>query len=348
VTDEIVNPVQQISQQNDVDSLRAIVETMPGLLPQWVNAGVEAFQIGRRLTAINDAVTCRLIELHIAKAGPAPVPFCWLGFGSQARCEQLPGADQDNGLLLSNRLAVADKPWFEELAEAISDGLNACGYIYCPGKVMATTDAWRQTLRGWHTTVDRWTRTPTPAALLQVSIGFDLRAVYGKADLCRHLQQHMLETASRNTIFLAALAANAIQVPAPLGIFRRFIVEHIGEHQNAIDLKKRGVMPIIDIVRIHALANKITAVNTDDRVRELERSKALAPGDSRKLRKALHFIMRLRIHIQARQLLAGEKTTNYCNPANLPRQTREQLRDAFTVINDAQTAVRQTFRAGMG
>jgi CBS domain-containing protein len=340
--------MQQVSQQHDVDSLRSMVETMPDLLRQWVNTGVDALQIGRRLTDINDAVTGRLIELHMAKAGPSPVPFCWLGFGSQARCEQLIGADQDNGLLISNQLADADKSWFEDLANAISDGLHVCGYVYCPGKVMATTDDWRQTLRGWNNTVDRWTGSPTPGALLQASICFDLRAVYGKADLCRHMQRHILEAASHNTIFLAALTVNVLEAPAPIGLFRRFIVEHTGEHRDAIDLKKRGVMPIIDIVRIHALANKITAVNTDDRVRELGRTQRLAASDSRKLQKALHFIMHLRIQNQARQISLGERTSNYCNPADLSRQTREQLRDVFTVINDAQGAVRRTFRAGMG
>lgn len=324
-----------------------MVKTMPDLLQQWVNTGVDAFQIGRRLTAINDAVTSRLIELHMEKAGPSPVPFCWLGFGSQARCEQLIGADQDNGLLISNQLADRDIAWFEALANAISDDLHICGYVYCPGKVMASTDEWRQTLHGWNNTIDRWTGSPTPGALLQASICFDLRAVYGSADLCRHLQRHIIETASHNTIFLAALAANVLEVPAPLGLFRRFIVEHVGEHRNVIDLKKRGVMPIIDIVRIHAIANKITAVNTDNRVSELMQSKCLAASDSRKLQNALHFIMRLRIHNQARQIAVGERTSNYCNPADLPEQTREQLRDVFTVINDAQTAVRLTFRAGM-
>ncbi len=346
--DDPVYLVQHVSRQQDITGLREVVKNMPNLLVQWVNAGVRANQVGHILTAISDAVTIRLIELYMQQAGPAPVSFCWLGFGSQARGEQLINADQDNGLLISNDLKEEDKPWFEKMAHAICDGLDACGYIYCPGDVMATTDEWRQTLQGWKRTVDRWTNSPTPGAVMRVSIFFDLRAVYGDAELCRQLQEHMLETVSRNSIFLAALAANVLDSPAPLGIFRRFLVERNGEHRDTLDLKKRGVIPIVDIVRIHALAHKITAVNTDERLKELAHNKVLTINDSRNLQDALHFIMQLRIKSQAKQVTRGQKTTNKCNPKDLPKLAKEQLRDAFTIVDDAQSAVRLKFRAGLG
>jgi CBS domain-containing protein len=345
--DDPVYLVQQVSRQTDIEGLQTVVKTMPNLLVQWVHAGVRANQIGHILTAISDAVTTRLIELYMETAGPAPVPFCWLSFGSQAREEQLVNADQDNGLLIANELTDADKPWFENLAHAVSDGLNACGYIYCPGKVMATTDEWRQTLAGWKNTVDHWTNSPTPAAVMRVSIFFDLRAIYGDAGLCRQLQHHMLETASRNSIFLAALAANVLTTRPPLGIFRRFVVERNGEHRATLNLKKRGVIPIVDIVRIHALANKITAVNTDERLQELARTKVLTINDSRNIQDALHFIMRLRLKSQARQITRGEKLTNQCNPKDLPTLAKKQLRDAFTIVDISQSAIRLKFRAGL-
>ncbi len=333
--DDPVYLVQHVSRQKDIAGLREVVNNMPNLLVQWVNAGVRANQVGHILTAISDAVTVRLIELYMQEAGPAPR---W----------STRNADQDNGLLIANELRDEDKPWFENMAKSICDGLDACGYIYCPGGVMATTDEWRQTLKGWKRTVDRWTNAPTPGAVMRVSIFFDLRAIYGDAELCNQLQEYMLDTVSRNGIFLAALAANVLDAPAPLGIFRRFLVERNGEHRDTLDLKKRGVIPIVDIVRIHALAHKITAVNTDDRLTQLASEKVLTINDSRNLQDALHFIMQLRIKSQAKQVTRGEKTTNMCNPNDLPKLAKEQLRDAFTIVDDAQTAVRLKFRAGFG
>ena len=34
--------------------------------------------------------------------------------------------------------------YFERLAQQVSDGLNACGFVYCPGNAMASNPDWRQ------------------------------------------------------------------------------------------------------------------------------------------------------------------------------------------------------------
>ena len=217
--------VQHLSRQQDLGSLAAITASLPSLMVQLIQGGMRAHQFSRVLTAISDAVTCRLIELAIEQLGPAPVPFCWLGFGSQGRGEQLIGADQDNGLLIDNRVCAADMDWFRQLATFVCDGLNACGYPYCNGKVMATTERWRQPLSDWRRTVDDWAFSPTPDAVMRVSIFFDLRSVYGDARLCEQLQRHMLARTRRDSIFQAALAANVLEQTPPLGIFRRFLVE---------------------------------------------------------------------------------------------------------------------------
>jgi CBS domain-containing protein len=345
--DDPVYLVQHISRQQSVEGLRKIIGLLPDLLVQWVNAGIRASQVAHLLTAISDAVTVKLITLAEQELGPPPRPYCWLGFGSQGRDEQLLGGDQDNALLIADGLEPAEAVWFEKLAHRVCDGLNACGYVYCPGGVMATTDEWRQPLSGWCNTVDRWTRSPTADAVMRVSIFFDLRAIHGDASLCRQLQQHMLKRTGGNTIFLAALAENVLDSPPPLGIFRRFVVEHNGEHADELNLKKRAVIPIVDIVRIHALAHGITEVNTLRRLHALVRQKALTIGDSRNLEDALRVIQQTRVEGQVRQLMNGEKPGNYLNPDHLPKLVKKQLRDAFGVVVDAQQAVKLSYRPGM-
>ena len=121
-----------------------------------------------------------------------------------------------------------------------------------------------------------------------------------------------------------------------------------GEHRDTVDLKKRGVLPITEIIRLHALAHGIEAVNTDERLTALAAGKHMTISDSRNLADALHFIQRQRITHQTDQIVRGEGVNNYLNPRSLPKLTKEQLRDAFTIIDDAQTAVRNTYRQGMG
>lgn len=346
--DDPVYLVQHISRQTDVEGIQALISGMSNLLVQWVNSGIRAQQISLILTAISDAITVRLIQLAEQELGPAPVPFCWLGFGSQARSEQLLGADQDNGLVIANTMKPEDRQWFTDMAALVCDGLNACGYVYCPGKIMASTQEWCQPLAVWQQTVRRWTEAPTPDAVMRVSIFFDLRAIYGDASLCGSLQEVMLEQASTNTIFLASLAANALSSRPPLGIFRRFVVDRDGEHRDSLDLKKRGVLPITEIVRLRALANGVKAVNTDERLKELASGKHMTITDSRNLTDALHFIQRQRLAHQSQQILQGEKVSNFLKPRDLPKLAKEQLRDAFTIIDEAQAAIKLAYRQGLG
>ena len=346
--DDPVYLVQHISRQADLEGMRDLVAGMANLMVQWVQSGMRAEQVSRILTAISDAITVRLIKLAEEKYGPAPVPWCWTGFGSQARAEQLLGADQDNGIIIADSLQPGQEQWYIDVARDVCDGLNACGYVYCPGGIMATTDEWRQPLAAWQETVRRWTRAPTPDAVMRVSIFFDLRCIYGDAELVRELQAVMLEQASSNTIFQAALAANALDSKPPLGIFRRFVVDRDGEHRDSLDLKKRGVLPVTEIVRLHALAHGIEAVNTDERLKALAAARHMTIVDSRNLADALHFIQHQRILHQCEQIARGEQVSNFLNPRDLPKMAKEQLRDAFTIIDEAQTGVRNTYRAGMG
>jgi CBS domain-containing protein len=346
--DDPVYLVQHISRESSVQRIREIVAGVPQLMLNWVSSGMPAQQVSQILTAISDAITRRLITLAEEELGPAPVPWAWLSFGSQARCEQLLGADQDNGMVIDDTAAAKDMVWYEAMATRVCDGLADCGYAYCPGAIMATNTSWRLRLQDWQSTVRRWARAPTPNALMRVSIFFDIRSLHGEQALALSLQKTMLEQSGRNTIFQAALAANALDSRPPLGFFRRFVVDRNGEHRDSLDIKKRGVLPITEIVRLHALAHGLTEVNTEARLQALARAGHMAMVDSRNLIDALHFIQRLRMEHQCDQVLRDLPIDNYVNPQNLPRLAREQLRDAFTIIDEAQAALRQSYRAGMG
>lgn len=345
--DDPVYLVRHLTRQPDAEAMVATLQGVPNLVVQWVKSGIPAHEISHILTAISDAVTVRLIQLAEAELGPAPTTWVWTSFGSQARGEQLLGADQDNGMIIANDYTPEPGDWFAQMATRVSDGLALCGFKYCPGKIMATTDEWRQPLQQWQHTVDRWTRAPTPDAVMRVSIFFDLRAIYGNFKLVEQLQQTMLDKASSNTIFQAALAANALDSSPPLGIFRRFVVDRNGDHRDELDLKKRGVLPITELTRLHALAAKLPQVNTAERLHALSDAKKMSLVNSRNLQDALHCIQQQRLNHQCELILAGEPSSNYINPKDLPKLAKEQLRDAFTIIDEAQTALRLQFRGGL-
>lgn len=347
--DDPVNLVQHLSRALGVEAMKAVVDSLPTMMVEWVNAGIKANQISHFLTAISDAVTKRLIELAKEKYGPEPVPFVWLGFGSQGRAEQLVNADQDNGILIDDSMQPEHAQWFYDVAKFVCDGLNQCGYVYCPGNIMASNDALRLPLTQWCHTVDEWTHRPTPDAVMKVSIFFDIRTVYGDERLTEKLQAHMLMRTSSNSIFLAALAENVLQYTPPLGVFRRFIVERNGEHKDTLNLKKRGVIPIIDMMRIHSLANSVTAVNTSERIHALIKAKVMTVKDGRNMQDAFDYIMQVRVENMAEMIEkhGASAVSNYIDPDTLADHKRRHLKDAFEVVHSAQGFIKTRYRSGL-
>ena len=285
-----------------------------------------------------------LLAMAEAELGPPPVPYAWLALGSQARFEQTAHSDQDNALLLSNDATDAHDDYFHQLATVVCDGLNACGYEYCPGEVMATTDRWRQPLKGWKRTFRTWIDEPTPKALMHATIFFDLRHIHGAPSLTRELRSFILDRTAQNSIFLACLTTNALESKVPLGFFRQFVLTRHGDHEDALDLKHNGVVPIVDIARIYALAHGVGAVNTRERLKALADNGRMNAGDAADLRDALAFIAQVRLEHQAAQIADGDEPDNFVAPRALSDFERRHLKDAFKMVSTMQSALGQRYQ----
>ena len=145
-----------------VHDLIEVSKRLPNLHLHLANASVTAHHIGEAVSCLTDSITARLLEMAEAKLGPPPVPYVWMAGGSQARHEQSSHSDQDNALLLSDDFKPEHDKYFAALATFVSDGLDGCGFVYCPGNAMATNPEWRQPLKVWLGYFTRWIESPDP------------------------------------------------------------------------------------------------------------------------------------------------------------------------------------------
>lgn len=334
-----------IYKQSSVEGLQAASRKVQRLQKSLAAAEASAYSTGHIVTAITDAITTRLLQLGEAKLGPPPVDYVWVAAGSQARNEQTAKSDQDNCMVLDDRYDPAQHgTYFKELATFVCDGLDACGYIYCPGEMMAMTDQWRQPRRQWAEYFERWTSTPDPKALMLTCVFFDLRAIHGQSALLDELRHDVLHRTQGNTLFLAHMVGNALQHQPPLGLFKGIATIRSGEHKGTVDLKHTGVVPIVDLARVYALAGGNSAVNTSDRLRDAAAGGAISEQSARDLSDALEFLAFMRIQHQARQIAAGEAPDNYLRLEELSNFERTQLKDAFTVVQSLQSVLGQRYR----
>lgn len=340
--------VGDVYKQPDVDGLVQISRRLKTMLVTLVNANASAHSIGHLVSSVGEAINCRLLVLAEETLGPPPVPYAWLTGGSLARHEQTAHSDQDNCLLIADSYREQEHgEYFKALADFVCDGLDACGYVYCPGEVMAKTPKWRQPLKVWKGYFDDWIDQPEPKSLMHACIFFDLRCLYGDISLFKALQSYVVDKASRNRIFHAYMASNALSHEPPLGFFRNFVLIKDGKHDDTLDLKHNGVIPIVDLARVHALASGVAAVNTRDRLEAVAGTGALSRDGAANLRDALEFIATVRLRHQARQIQAGNKPDNFMSPKDLSPFERSHLKDAFAVVRTIQSAFGQRYQIGL-
>ena len=173
--------VSNIFNQRNVKGLARLVPDVRATFIRLVDEGADANMVGQAMSTIGRAFSQRLLELAEEELGPPPVPYCLMALGSMARNEQLLVTDQDNALVIDDAFEPErHDAYFLALATRLSDGLDACGYPYCTGGIMATNPKWRQPLSQWHAYFKEWVAAPSPERLLHSSIFFDLDAVAGE------------------------------------------------------------------------------------------------------------------------------------------------------------------------
>ncbi|HSQ09011.1 MAG TPA: DUF294 nucleotidyltransferase-like domain-containing protein [Burkholderiaceae bacterium] len=325
-----------IRRSEDVDALVVAAADVRRLSHHLVAQGVAAAQLTRLISHLNDQMTVRLLTLGTQRYSVDPQSFCWLSFGSEGRGEQTIATDQDNGILYVAEATTQAR--MLELANWTNEQLAACGFPLCKGNIMARNPAWCLDYAGWDALFSGWIDRGDPEALLNASIFFDFRPLYGDAGLANGLREEVVQRAERNGRFLKQMADNALRNRPPAG---RGIVDSLfGEGGPArVDLKMHGTVPFVDAARIWALAAGLHETNTAERLKRLGESGRLPEVDVRAWVPSFEFfqLMRLRAQHRRAQTYAGTNDNpNEIELAELSALDRRIVNEAFRQARKVQ------------
>ncbi len=297
--------------------------------------GVAPEQLTQFISAFNDLLTARVVELECRASGLLGTPLhdglCWMALGSEGRFEQTLNTDQDNALIFEVPAGMTADQVREKLlpvAHRINETLALCGFPLCKGEIMASNPKWCLSLEEWKRTFNGWIGGGTPEQLLNASIFFDFRALYGAEDLAEELRGWLARVASDNSRFLHLMAENALRNRPPLGVVRDFVVGK----ENKLDLKLNGITPFVDAARIFSLAAGVTHTNTIQRLRLSAEKMNLHESEIDAWINALLFIqvLRMRHHDETSARGLGDGALdNLIDPEKLNELDRRILKEAF-------------------
>ena len=323
------------------------------LVAALLRDGQPGVAVQRAMAILNDASTAAIAAQTIAAMredgwGQPPVGFALIVMGSSGRRESFLHPDQDNGLVLdpypNDAHAVID-PYFIEFSVRLTTALDRAGFPLCRGHVMATNPVWRKTLEQWQAQVGRWAWQRSGQAVLSADIFLDFRPVYGDASLATRLRDEVLGIAAANPAFVRQISWQEARETAPLGLFGQILPD---DDEKRIDLKLRGTLPLVGLVRFMALSHGIGATGTLDRLAALQAAAAISPGLHAALVEDFAVLTDLRLRQQLADHAAGLPPGNRLDLAGLAERDRARLVQVFRSVELLRKVAAQRYGGQRG
>ena len=336
--------LKNIKKAKDFETLEKLSLQKQNVFTTLVNNEAHPKTIEYVMTRIADAFYKRIAKLLEKKMGKAPCPYAIIVAGSQARSELHLLSDQDNAIILQEKLSDSDMQYFKDFAHELCHRLDDCGYPLCTGNYMAANPEFTKPYAVWESYYTKWINNANSQSLLNSIVFMDIRFVYGDEFIVSKLKSHILNLVKENSRFLGLMAICSFSVAPPLGLFKQFVLTKDGENKDALDIKKSAINLVVELARMYAL--KASSNNTDTLLRLQDACKAgvLDENDLRELIEAYTFIQKVRFNHQRQSLLNNEKLSNYIQPKTLSQFERNHLKDAFRIIAKQQEAGKFRFK----
>lgn len=318
----------------DLAALRSVAPDIRRFARSLLAQGLRARQLTELVSHLNDVLTSRLVQLMAQAHGLDLQQACWIALGSEGRGEQTIATDQDNGLVFHSDAPERERARWLAFAQAVNEGLAACGYPLCKGGVMAMNPQWCLTPREWCARFDHWIEHGAPEDLLHASIFFDFRALAGQAALLEPMRQLVHRRARAVPRFLRQMSELALRLRVPLNWLGGLDTTRDGPHQW-LDLKMQGAALFVAAARVYALAHGVTATGTRARLEQAAPAMGVEPQESQAWIAGFEFLqtLRLRVQIGAEEM---PEQPNRIDVAQLNDIDRRMLKETFRLARRLQ------------
>ncbi|GAB5045706.1 putative nucleotidyltransferase substrate binding domain-containing protein [Thermodesulfovibrio sp. TK110] len=328
----IIFLIKEINKAKSAEELAYIYSLIQDSIIEGVLSGMDPEYVGKYIAELNDHFMRKAAQITENLLGTAPASYSVIVIGSEGRKEQSLKTDQDNALIYENK----KEEYFEKFSQTYIELLLEIGFPPCPGNVMLNNSYWRKSKEEWFKEINQWIENPKPENVLNISIFFDFRSIAGSESLVEELRDYIKKKIKISKTFLPFLASEAVRFKPPLSFFKTFLVEKSGKHKGEIDIKKYGIFPIVQGIRVLALDNEVNETNTFERIRRLKTKGVFTEEFSRDLEESYRFLMSLRLKSQAKKIREGKTPDNYIAPHSLSKTERGVLKDSFKKIEEFQ------------
>lgn len=342
--------IQSVKLAESIDELGDKWNNVPKIINQLLERGVHAEIANQVITTIADTISIKVIEKVIQEIGEPPAKFVFMVTGSEGRKEQTLKTDQDNAIIYedkANEHRELVRSYFLTFAKKVSDYLNKIGFVYCTGEFMASNPKWTHSLSHWKNNYKNWIEDTMPENAIKFSTFFDCRRLYGDQEIIDELKLFLnIELQKPNERFFSFIAKNALQYQPPLTFFNAIKTQTIGTAEF-LNIKK-AMTPIVDLVRVYALKNRIYEENTGERLKKLVKLGIFNQTQYEELYQSYYYMMALRLKNQTNEILNSKsEPSNYIRIDSLTKIEKATLKEIFKTISNFQLGIKFKFTSSL-
>ncbi|TYS18689.1 cyclic nucleotide-binding domain-containing protein [Rossellomorea vietnamensis] len=308
-----------------------------------------AYNVSEVLTNYNDRLYRKIIllseeEMRAEGFGSPPVNYCFIVMGSQGRGEQSFNTDQDNGIIIADYdhldNAKAVDRYFERFTEKINRKLAQCGFHECTGGIMAKEPKWRKSFSQWKAAIDDWLHEIDAEEVQSFTMFYDFRPIFGDYSLAEDTRAYIAKKAQKSLNMQQLLRKDAIRFRIPINALGRI---NLKGRNKFFNIKKAGLMQIVNMVRIHSIKHGLKEVNTVQRLNALKELKVFHPRDAENAKTALHYLLYYRLNQNLLELEENRELTNELEVEQLTKEDKRKLREALQIANRMQQVMEISF-----
>ncbi len=253
--------------------------------------------------------------------------------GSGGRREMNLDPDQDNGFVFSDKITDIEKEYLNEFGKMLVENLAYVGYEKCDGNIMVTNPEMSKTISEWKEDIASWIDNPGKWGIRWSTIIFDFDCLVGDEQLVWELRNFILKKVSQKPAFLLQILQSDSTHAIPISFFGSFITEKKGPKKGTFNLKRTGLMFIVDIARVFSLYKSVTDLNTKERLKHLERLKVLTEETVQNVLEAYEIMANIILTHQIEQAKNNETLDKFINPKKLSVYKQERLKTALKTVS---------------
>jgi len=338
---------KNIEGQKQIEGLLPIHEKINKIISLLFNEGVKAGHITRIITELHDRLLRRFIELSLHDIGEPPAPFTFVIFGSEGRREQTFKTVFDCAIIYEdlklNERAEMMKEFCEKLLVHLADFVKKCEFPMFDRKLFGEKGPLYGSVSYWEKVVLESLVGDGSRNVLAGKKFLDLRAIYGDGHIADLLRECLFERIGTDEKYITKLVEWAVRSESPLGFFKQFVVESSGEHKDKLNLKEKGIMPIVDSLRVMAITGKVMETSTMERLDTLVKEGKVLSIPAEDVSAAFDFLMHLRLQDQIRKKEYHEEVNDFIAPEKLSLIEKKTLKEVFQIIQRLQSALEEHF-----